>query len=85
MGFESPAVVLFFDSVAQLVEQRPFKPWVLGSSPSGVTRAIVAELEYAPDLKSVARTGLRVRVPPVAQKKKDGRPQKEFFYVEGIG
>ena len=26
------------DSVAQLVEQRPFKPWVLGSSPSGITR-----------------------------------------------
>ncbi len=22
------------DSVAQLVEQRPFKPWVLGSNPS---------------------------------------------------
>ena len=25
------------DSVAQLVEQRPFKPWVLGSNPSGIT------------------------------------------------
>ncbi len=25
------------DRVAQLVEQRPFKPWVLGSNPSAVT------------------------------------------------
>ena len=25
------------DSVAQLVEQRPFKPWALGSNPSGIT------------------------------------------------
>lgn len=25
------------DSVAQPVEQRPFKPWVLGSNPSGIT------------------------------------------------
>ena len=25
------------DLVAQLVEQRPFKAWVLGSSPSGIT------------------------------------------------
>lgn len=29
------------DSVAQLVEQRPFKAWVLGSSPSGITKKIV--------------------------------------------
>ena len=28
----------FNDLVAQLVEQRPFKAWVLGSSPSQVTR-----------------------------------------------
>ena len=27
----------FEDRVAQLVEQRPFKPWVLGSSPSSIT------------------------------------------------
>ncbi len=27
------------DSVAQPVEQRPFKPWVLGSNPSRVTKA----------------------------------------------
>jgi hypothetical protein len=26
------------DSVAQPVEQRPFKPWVLGSNPSRITR-----------------------------------------------
>ncbi len=26
------------DSVAQSVEQRPFKPWVLGSSPSWITK-----------------------------------------------
>ena len=26
------------DLVAQLVEQRPFKAWVLGSNPSGITR-----------------------------------------------
>lgn len=26
------------DSVAQLVEQRPFKAWVLGSNPSRVTK-----------------------------------------------
>ena len=26
------------DSVAQLVEQRPFKPWVLSSSLSGITK-----------------------------------------------
>ena len=29
------------DSVAQLVEQRPFKPWVLGSNPSGITKNAV--------------------------------------------
>jgi hypothetical protein len=29
--------ILTNDSVAQLVEQRPFKAWVLGSSPSGIT------------------------------------------------
>lgn len=27
----------FVESVAQLVEQRPFKPWVEGSSPSRFT------------------------------------------------
>ena len=27
------------DLVAQSVEQRPFKPWVLGSSPSQITRS----------------------------------------------
>lgn len=27
------------DSVAQSVEQRPFKPWALGSSPSWITKA----------------------------------------------
>ena len=38
------------DLVAQLVEQRPFKAWVVGSSPTGITRvrrikAVVAQLE----------------------------------------
>ena len=35
----SPEAVLFKenDSLAQLVEQRPFKAWVLGSSPRGIT------------------------------------------------
>ncbi len=28
------------DSVAQSVEQRPFKPWALGSSPSWITRRL---------------------------------------------
>ncbi len=32
------------DLVAQLVEQRPFKPWVLGSNPSGITKQ--QECEY---------------------------------------
>jgi hypothetical protein len=30
-------VAAFCELVAQLVEQRPFKAWVLGSSPSGLT------------------------------------------------
>lgn len=34
---QSPTKGVTFDSVAQLVEQRPFKAWVLGSSPSGIT------------------------------------------------
>jgi hypothetical protein len=35
----------FIDSVAQLVEQRPFKAWVLGSNPSRVTfHAIAAHM-----------------------------------------
>ena len=29
------------DSVAQPVEQRSFKPWVLGSNPSAVTESIL--------------------------------------------
>lgn len=29
--------VSHYDSVAQLVEQRPFKPWALGSNPSWIT------------------------------------------------
>ena len=30
------------EGVAQLVEQRPFKPWVLGSSPSTLSRSALA-------------------------------------------
>ena len=33
-----------FDSVAQLVEQYTFNVWVLGSSPSGITKGV---LRYA--------------------------------------
>ena len=33
------------DSVAQLVEQRPFKAWVLGSSPSRVTKKAFRKTE----------------------------------------
>jgi hypothetical protein len=28
------------DLLAQLVEQRPFKAWVLGSSPRGITKSL---------------------------------------------
>ena len=45
----------FIDPVAQLVEQRPFKAWVVGSSPTGITAceanaAIIAQLARAADL-----------------------------------
>lgn len=30
-------MALKYEGVAQLVEQRPFKPWALGSSPSTLT------------------------------------------------
>jgi hypothetical protein len=33
-----------YDLVAQLVEQRPFKAWVLGSNPSGITTMAISEL-----------------------------------------
>ena len=36
-NFEEAA---FYEFVAQLVEQRPFKAWVLGSSPSELTRFV---------------------------------------------
>ena len=45
----------FYDLLAQLVEQRPFKAWVLGSSPRGITaceanKATIAQLARAADL-----------------------------------
>src|SRR5690242_19312919 len=33
--------------VAQLVEQRPFKAWVDGSNPSGLTKSRLAELKQS--------------------------------------
>lgn len=39
MGFEKANFLLqTADGLAQLVEQRPFKAWVLGSSPRPVTK-----------------------------------------------
>ncbi len=35
-----------YDSVAQLVEQMPFKHWVLGSNPSRVIQNTYAERRY---------------------------------------
>ena len=35
------------DLVAQLVEQRPFKAWVVGSSPTGIT-ACEANVNFSP-------------------------------------
>ena len=55
-----------------MVEQRPFKALVVGSSPTqptffeSLTQAGVAELADATDSKSVARKGVWVRPPPPA-------------------
>ena len=33
-----------YDLLAQLVEQRPFKAWVVGSNPTGITTMAISEL-----------------------------------------
>ena len=50
-----PIPSFHYDLVAQLVEQRPFKAWVVGSSPTGITAceanaATIAQLARAADL-----------------------------------
>ena len=51
----SPIHPLFYDLLAQLVEQYTFNVWVLGSSPRGITaceanKATIAQLARAADL-----------------------------------
>ena len=50
-------LVVWFESVAQLVEHRPFKALVLGSSPSALT---IKSIIYKRFLKWVASPSLQV-------------------------
>ena len=72
--------------VAQLVEQRPFKPWVLGSSPSAfiwiiIKGAVMArkKREKAADGAEILRSIFRLKWSSMQGMVADGRMQEEHI------